>query len=162
MSVEGQTAASFFADRWKGRGEVRGLFGERLRTFTVFYECEGSATDSALLCDERVVYNNRATMVRSWLLSSTGGGAMLGLEASQGGRMRIRDTRQGFQIRYDRLRMSAGANVIHLRVNVWREADGRVRMKGWTRALGIFPVFRTSVVLEPVSASAAGVRPASR
>ena len=140
-------AEDFFAGDWEGRGEVSSLFGRSLRAFAVSYQGAWSTTDSAFICEEHVVYDDGNIMDRSWHLSRDRKGALLGLEAAQGGRMKVRSTRRGLRIIYDRPRILPGTNVTRLSVDAWSTADGRLHIRGWTRVLGMIPLFRTAVVL---------------
>ena len=155
-------AEDFFAGSWTGRGMVSSLFGQPLRAFSLSFQGQRSE-DGDILCEESVVYDHGAGLERSWHVNQFGTGVMLGLEVSQGGRMRTRDTRRGFRIRYDRLHLTPGANVARLDVRVWREAADQVCMQGWTRVLGAVPLFRTRVALTSSPPTAVdGLRPAKR
>ena len=156
-------AEDFFAGDWRGRGEMIGLTGRTLRSLALTFQSAWSEKDSAFLCDERATYDGGGAMDRHWHVTMDGEGAMLGLEPSQGGRMRIENTAAGFLMRYDRLRLLPGPNVARARVEVWRGAEGRVHMDGWTRAFGLVPLVRTKAVLEPMGPAfvAGELRPAN-
>ena len=144
-------AEDIFAGRWAGRGVVSSLFNQPLRSFDVSYEGAWTGKDDVIVCEERAAYDHGGALVRSWHLTREAQGLLVGLEASQGGRMRVEDTSWGWRIRYDRLRLMPGPNVTRLEVRAWVDPDGRLHMQGWTRVLGVVPLFQTRVVLTSLS-----------
>ncbi len=140
-------AEDIFLGHWAGRGMVSSLFNQPLRSFDVSYRGASAGVDGVIVCDERVVYDHGGALERSWHLSRDGEGVLVGLEAFQGGRMRVEATSQGCRIRYDRLRLMPGPNVVRLEVRAWRDDLGRVHMRGWTHVLGLVPLFHTRVLL---------------
>ena len=146
--VEPITVEEFFKTSWRGSGRVTTPFGRTLRAFSLDYRSEWSDRDSAFLIEETLTYDGGGALRRSWHLATDGEGAMLGLEATQGGRVFLEDTRHGFCFRYDRLKFLPGPNVANLRLMLVRSEDGSVRARGWTKALGVVPLVKTTARLQ--------------
>ena len=143
------TVEAFFKTSWRGRGQVATLLGRTLRAFSLDYRSAWSERDSAFLIEEELAYDGGGGLRRSWHLATDGEGAMLGLEATQGGRVALEDVRDGFCIRYDRLKVLPGPNVTNLRLVFWRAEDGSVQAHGWTKAWGVVPLVKTTASLQP-------------
>ena len=143
------TVEEFFTRSWHGCGQVMTPLGRTLRAFSLDYRSVWSERDSAFLIEEELAYDGGGALRRSWHLATDGEGAMLGLEATQGGRVFLEDTREGFCFRYDRLKVLPGPNVTNLRLMLKRAEDGSVQARGWTKAFGVVPLVRTTASLQP-------------
>ena len=97
-----------------------------------------------------LAYDGGGALRRSWHLTTDGDGAMLGLEATQGGRVLLEDSRDGFCFRYDRLKFLPSPNVTNLKLMLKRVEDGSVQASGWTRAFGVVPLVKTTARLQSV------------
>ena len=140
----------FFKTSWRGRGKVADPLGQTLRTFSLHYTSVWSERESGFLIEEVLAYDGGGALTRSWHLATDGEGTMIGLEASQGGRILLEDTRDGFSFRYDRLTILPGPNVTNLKLRMRRAADGSAVASGWTKAWRLIPVVKTVAILHPV------------
>jgi hypothetical protein len=141
-------AADFFGRAWSGQGVVRSLFNQPLRTFRVRFQGGRGVEAGMFLLEEQVIYDHGASLERTWTVAREGE-ALVGLEPTQGGRMRVCETGAGLRLQYDRPRALAGPNVVRLHLSACWAPEGAISMRGWSRILAV-PLLRTEVLLRPV------------
>lgn len=144
-------AEQFFGGRWRGDGEVASLFGRVLRRFDVSFDGTWSEEHRAFHVDESVHYEDGRAMERRWVIHTDGEGMLVGFDAMQASRMRVRPRGDGFRIVFDRpvvlVRSAAPrAAVLDIRIS----SPGRLRGEGWSGRFGV-PLARTRLELVDVS-----------
>jgi hypothetical protein len=149
LSTQSLGPVDFFGGAWRGHGVVRSLFNQPLRAFRLEFRGVPAPDEGGFVLDEQVVYDHGARLHRRWTITRDGD-AYVGLEASQGGRMRAKPTSGGVRLTYDRPRALPGPNVTSLRLLACWEGEAKVVMRGWTAVFGLVPLLRTSVMLEAV------------
>ena len=142
-------AVEFFSRSWQGRAKVTDPLGRTIRSFGLQFVGAWSERDSGFLVEETLTYDQGGALTRSWHIAMDGEGLLLGLEPSQGGRLMAKDTRRGFDLSYDRLRILPGPNVANLRLGFSRDTEGLVQAVGWTKAFGLLPLLRSKATLQP-------------
>lgn len=137
----------FFGACWRGEGAVSTVFGRVLRQFTVELDGRWSDEHRAFHVDEIARYADGGVLERRWAIHTDGEGVMLGVDAMQASRIRVRPRREGFRIAFDRPGLVRGPAPRAIVLDIVARGPDHLSARGWVRVLGA-PVASTKIEFE--------------
>lgn len=138
MSPSPLNLKQLFVGVLTGQGQITGLTGRVLAAFSLEFYGEWSIGCDALHLDEVMVYADGHEVRRHWAAQFDADGGLLAFDSQQAARLRGRSLDDRARLVFDRS-LAVGPEVISPRVviEVFEDADGRVRLEGRTKLLGL-------------------------